>query len=224
MASIIELITVTFKPDLQPSPGHPPSSFVSSVCDQIGRVPGVVALHHGGVQERPSDWMLAVRWRSPAHLDGFLASAERTAWLARLHAVSKRDVIRRLSLAGRPVDALSAPCTEVFFALGTDGDFVHGRLKPFVEALEAEAMHGFHASAWGPLELVACHGDEQQPPSSDASAAAAMLIGWDSKEAHLAHRGDGKAIDRHIQIVRDGRKAVEVCHVKMTVSMAPNQL
>ncbi|RDA85792.1 hypothetical protein CP532_6319 [Ophiocordyceps camponoti-leonardi (nom. inval.)] len=208
-SSIIELITVTFKPDLQPSPGSPPRSFVSSVCDQIGRVPGVVGVHHGGVLERPAEWMLAVRWRSASDLDAFLASAERTAWLAGLRAVSNGDAIRRLSLAGHPVEALSAPCTEVFFALGTEGDFIDRRLKPFVGSLEAEAMEGFHASAWGPLELVACHGDEQVPPS-DGLASAAMLIGWDSKEAHLAHRGDGKAIDRHIQIVREGRKAVEV--------------
>ncbi|RDA95911.1 hypothetical protein CP533_5905 [Ophiocordyceps camponoti-saundersi (nom. inval.)] len=207
--SIIELITITFKPDLQPSPSSPPHSFLSSVCDQISRVPGVTSLHHGAVQERPTDWMLAVRWTSASELDAFVASAERTAWLAGLRAISAADVIRRLSLVGRPVEALSAPCTEVFFALGTEGDFIPARLKPFVDALEGEAMKGFHASAWGPLDVVARHGSELEAPSEDGSAAA-MLIGWDSKEAHLAHRGDGKAIDRHIQIVREGRKAVEV--------------
>ncbi|PFH59756.1 hypothetical protein XA68_11911 [Ophiocordyceps unilateralis] len=210
----LELITITFKPSLKPDGDSPPSSFFS-VCDQVRSVSGVAGIHHGSVLERPTDWLVAVRWESSAALDDFIASPQRTAWLAAVRALADGYLVRRATLHGRLVDALSAPCTEVFYAFGTDDDFVDARLRPFADALAAERMTGHHASAWGPLDLVVCHGCEQPPTEGPAVV---MLLGWDSKEAHLAHRGDDKTIDRHIHVVREGRKSVEICHVNMTKS------
>ncbi|PHH72395.1 hypothetical protein CDD83_4983 [Cordyceps sp. RAO-2017] len=81
-------------------------------------------------------------------------------------------------------------------------------MAPFAATFDPALLAGFHAVAYGPLRFLA-------GPAPDG-AAAVMLLGWDSREAHLAHKGDGKHIDKHIHHVRQDRESVDVYHVSLS--------
>ncbi|KJZ77867.1 hypothetical protein HIM_02504 [Hirsutella minnesotensis 3608] len=124
----------------------------------------------------------------------------------------RRPWCRVADLRGDPAAALAAPCTEVFSMFGTSAAFLDDRLAPFVAEIDRGRLLGYRGSAYGQLEALMHHGDVVSPEGR----ALVALIGWDSKDAHLAQRGDGKLIDKHIHYVREDRKSVDMYHVDLT--------
>ncbi|PNY28151.1 Uncharacterized protein TCAP_01916 [Tolypocladium capitatum] len=206
----VQVATLNFKPSLQPDPSQPPASF-TDVSAQLQAVPGVEAVYLGQQMERPATWTWAVRWASAAALDAFLASPSFTGWLASFRAIADSYILSEALLRGDVGAALDAPCTEVFTAYGTADGFLESRMAPFAANVDAGRLPGHHGSAFGQLDILTQHG--VTAPDGNKLA---IILGWDTKEAHLAQRGDGKLIDNNIHYLRDDRQSVDLYHVKLT--------
>lgn len=181
----LQLAVLALKPELQPADPPP----LGDVCSQLQAVPGVAALYRGRHAESPDHWTLAVRWASPAALDAFLDSPSYAGWLASLCAVADSYLFYRApALRGDALAALAAPCTEVFSAHGAAESFLDHRVQPFAEAVDAGRLPGYRGSAYGRFHRISHHGSL---PARDGIVVI-MLIGWESKDAHLAQRGEGK--------------------------------
>ncbi|KAM4059668.1 Dimeric alpha-beta barrel [Hirsutella rhossiliensis] len=205
----IQLGVLTVKPELRPD-DRPP---LDDVCSRLQAVPGVSALYRGRHAERPDRWTLAVRWAEPAALDAFLHSPSYTGWLASLRAVADSYLFYRApALRGDALAALAAPCTEVFSAYGAAQSFLDDRMTPFADNVDAGRLPGYRGSAYGRFDRLLHHGSLASPDG----IVVVILIGWDSKDAHMAQRGEGKLIDQHIHYVREDRESVDLYHVSLT--------
>ncbi|KAJ4163293.1 hypothetical protein LMH87_005032 [Akanthomyces muscarius] len=210
---VTQLSVVTFRPDLSPpySPPAPPSAFLD-VAAKLQAVPGARASYLGYQLEDSRRWVWVVRWATGAALDAFLASPSYARWLNSLRAVADTYASSRAYLHGSIAASLNSPCTEIVTALDADPGFVEDRLKPFTRLFDREpGVPGYHALSYGQW-LPVVH-DGVAPP---VGLSAGMLIGWDSKEAHFAQRGEGMLIDRYIHHIRGGRKTLGLYHVNFT--------
>lgn len=183
---VVEFITLVFKPSLTPPDAAPPAAFSEFLAQLPSPNDGLVARHLGRQLEDPSRWTLALRWSSPHAHAAFARSASSTAAHAALRAVTD------LALSTGPVDmrrrpdlALAAPCTELLSIFRVDDGFLDASLKPFLDIVHAASLQGYHASAYGSFHQP----DGDSFPPGDAVLG---ILGWDSKEVHLSHRGDGK--------------------------------
>lgn len=183
----LQLSTLIFNPTLQESPSQPPHSFYN-VNAQLKAIPGVTKIYLGRQIEYPDRWTWAVRWATGAALDAFLASPTYTDWLTSLRAVVDSVASTRSYMRGDLGAALCAPCTEIFSAYEADPDFIDTRVKPFSRCFDPEYMPGYKGLAFGQWQHMAHLG-----VAAPAGNSVSMLLGWDSKEAHLAQRGDGKS-------------------------------
>ncbi|UNI21033.1 hypothetical protein JDV02_007063 [Purpureocillium takamizusanense] len=203
----VQIATLTFRPALlrPDDPSSPPAAFYD-VSAQVQAVPGAKAVYLGQQMERPDHWTWAVRWASDAALDAFLASPTFTGWLADFRALADSYVFTRALLRGGDVAAaLGAPCTEVFTAYGASPDWLDARMKPFAAAVSAAHLQGYHGSAYGQFDLLAQAGVE-----APAGITISFILGWDSKAAHLSHRGEGKLIDNNLHYVNSDRKSTDM--------------
>lgn len=185
---VTQLSIVTFRPDLSPpySPPAPPSAFLD-VAAKLQAVPGARASYLGYQLEDARKWVWVVRWATGAALDAFLASPSYARWLNSLRAVADTYASSRSFLHGSIAASLNSPCTEIVSAWDADPGFLQDRLRPFAKTFEKEPrIPGYHALSYGQWLPVVYDG--VAPPEGHS---AGMLIGWDSKEAHLAQRGDG---------------------------------
>ncbi|QUC18335.1 uncharacterized protein UV8b_02576 [Ustilaginoidea virens] len=204
----IQIATLRFKPSLQRG-SELPLSF-RDVCRQLQAVPGVAASYLGEQLERPGTWTWIIRWAGAAAHDAFLASPSFTSWLASFRAVVDSYIVWKANVRGSLSAALNAPCTEVFTAYGASDTWLEMRMKPFAAGVDAASPPAYHGSFYGEYDVL-MH-DAPAPPAGNTVG---ILLGWDSKEAHLAQRGEGKAIDQNIHYVREERKSVDMYHVNL---------
>lgn len=191
MSNLLEFITIKFKPILLPSSSSPPASFHSTV-EPILSTSGVESIHIGQQIEHPELYTVVIRWDSPAAHDAFIASSASTAWHASLRAlVAAPPVTNHASFEGNLDAVLSAPVTEIFTAWGTEEDFLKKRMEPFAKAVDEGKLDGYHAIGWGAFDQEAQDGVEVV-----AGPASRLILGWDSKEAHLQHKdvGSGQSL------------------------------
>lgn len=225
----LEILTIAFNPSLQPNPQEPPAAY-AAVAAQLKATPGVNGVYAGPQTERPPLWTILIRWSTGDAHDAFVASETYLPWLASLRAVladgedsslpEDAGALPAAPAGGEPplmvhvaagsVDApLAAPTTEVFTCYGLDDGFLDGNLRSFAEGLESGGViPGYHGLAYG-----AFTNEGEGWPKGQATI---MLIGWDSKEAHEAQRGEDKVIDKYIHHVRTGRQAAAMFHVNLT--------
>jgi quinol monooxygenase YgiN len=182
---LIQLATLKFKPTLQQGTELPLS--FRDVCRQLQAVPGVSSTYFGEQIERPGTWTWIIRWASPAAHDAFLASPSFTNWIASFRAVVQTYIFWKALVRGSLSATLNAPCTEVFTAYGTSDTWLEMRMKPFAENVDAGSLAGHHGSFYGQYDVL-MHDTPNVPEGNTVS----MMLGWDSKEAHLAERGQGK--------------------------------
>lgn len=182
---LVQIVTLKFKSSLYKG-NEVPMSF-RDVAHQLQEVPGVSCTYLGEQLEHPGTWTWAIRWASAAALDAFLASPSFTNWAASFRAVAESYVFWKALVRGNLSGALNAPCTEVFTAYGTSDDWLDAHMKPFAMNVDAAHLAGHHGSAIGQYDVF-MHDTPDTPQGNTVS----MLLGWDSKEAHLNQRGDGK--------------------------------
>ncbi|KAF6798838.1 hypothetical protein CSOJ01_12601 [Colletotrichum sojae] len=207
MSSITEFIIITLR---NPSP-EPPAAW-ADVTSTLKSVPGVTALYSGRQIEDPSKAVLVVTWASPAAFSAFAASESYTPWFASLKAVAAKDptpVFYKVPFASDPAAALGAPCTEVFVAYGVDADFA-GKTAEFAAGLSTGPVAGYHGNAYGEITTPLAVGDD-----GEKGPAVTLLLGWDSKEAHLDAKGKPGPISDNIHLLRSGRKDISMYHVNL---------
>ena len=186
MSNLLEFVYLKFKPALLPSPSTPPASF-HSTAEPILFTPGVKSIHIGQQIEHPELYTVIIRWESVAAHDAFIASSASTEWHASLRAlVDAPPVTNRVSFEGDVEGVLSAPVTEVFTAWGIEEDFLKKRMEPFARAIDQGKLDGYHAIGWGAFEQ-----EPQDGVDIIAGPASRLILGWDSKEAHLQHKDTG---------------------------------
>jgi quinol monooxygenase YgiN len=217
---ITEMVTVAWNPSLQPSPSEPPAAF-TAVATQLKATTGVNGVYLGRQIEHPDLWTWIVRWDSQAAYDGFVSSEGFgpliQSFLALLidpaspeaQALPPRQPPTNIRFTGGTVDtALDAPVTEVFSCYAVDDGFLDANLKTFAQALDSAGIPSYHGYAFGSF-----HYEAPDQPKGEATR---LLIGWDSKEAHLAQKGEGKPLEDIIHHVRSGRQAADMFHVPLT--------
>lgn len=74
---------------------------------------------------------------------------------------------------------LSAPTTEVFTGYGAEPGF-EATVRKFASLLDADAPAGYHGGVVGPTAEDVSNGDR-----SVTGPAVKLVVGWDSKEAHV---------------------------------------
>ncbi|KAJ3948103.1 uncharacterized protein N0V96_002346 [Colletotrichum fioriniae] len=221
---ITEFITFTFKNHSTSPPSQPPAAW-SDVTSTLKSVPGVNALYTGTQLEDPSKTVLVIEWASPDAFSAFASSEAYMPWFASLKAVvsaaaSSSPVFYKVPLLSANQDSpsvvLRAPCTEVFVAYGVEPDFA-GKTAEFAKGLaEGRAsVAGYHGHAYGeistPLAVDAASGggDGEKGP------AVTLLLGWDSKQAHLDAKAKAGPISDNIHLLRSGRKDISMYHVNL---------
>ncbi|KAM5383618.1 hypothetical protein ACJZ2D_001855 [Fusarium nematophilum] len=206
MAVIFESLLLKFKPALLVSPESPPASF-PSVTDQLKAVAGVDSVYLGRPIEKPDFWVLGVRWTSRSAYDAFVASSAATEWHALLRALLVEHPVASPAAAytGDAEAALHAPITEFCTCWGADETFTNDNMKPFAEACDSVAMAGFHGLAYG--EFVQ---SEHENPAVIPGLASRLLLGWDSKEAHMQHKNVGSG--RHRPDISQSSCPVVLCN------------
>jgi hypothetical protein len=83
-------------------------------------------------------------------------------------------------------------------------------MKPFAVACSEGKLAGLHGLAYG--EFVQ---GEHEDSSVIPGRASRLLMGWDSKEAHLQHKNSGSAIDDNIYYLLARNKSLEIYHVPL---------
>lgn len=186
MSNLLEFLFIKFKPSLLPTPTTPPASFTTTAKPLLS-APGVEALYLGPSLEQPDLFIAIIRWASPSAYSSFIASPASTEWHAALRALLSEPPLANHAVYEGDVDAvLSAPCTEVCTAWGTEDSFLAERMAPFARAVGSAGLEGFHAVGWGGFEQEDVEGVEVV-----TGKAVTLILGWDSKEAHLQHKGVG---------------------------------
>ncbi|CAM1506723.1 Fc.00g063640.m01.CDS01 [Cosmosporella sp. VM-42] len=211
MSNLLEFLFVKFKPALLPDASTPPASF-KSAAEPLLKTPGVDGVYLGQHIEDPDLFIVIIRWASKAAHDAFISSSESTEWHANLRALLDAPPLQnRVHFEGNVDDVLGAPCTEICTAWGTDDGFLEERGAPFSVAVDKAGLDGFHAIGWGGFE---------QSPLDGADVitgpAVRLILGWDSKQAHMQHKGVGSAIDQNIDYITSGRKQFDMIHVNLT--------
>ena len=190
---ILEFIVLVFKPDaVAADPSSPPAAFKSEFLSSLPTIGGdsIAGLYLGRAVEHPQRWVMAMRWASAAAHDAFLASPAAATALGTLFplldsfaATSSFEVV-----GGDATAVLEAPCTEIYTAYGTQNNFLDARMRPFAAVIDDAKFPGYHASVYGQFEQKPEDGHDYAP-----GTAVRFILGWDSKAAHLAQRGEGKS-------------------------------
>ncbi|KAK2004604.1 hypothetical protein LX36DRAFT_353560 [Colletotrichum falcatum] len=218
---ITEFVVLTLK---NHGSSEPPAAW-SDVIGTLKSTPGVNAVYTGTQSEDPSKTVLVVEWASPAAFSEFAASESYTPWFASLKAVSAHTSPGSPGVApplfykvpftadSDPAAVLEAPCTEVFVAFGVDDSFV-GQTAEFVQGLTqgGASLEGFRGHAYGAISTpLAVEGSEDE----EKGPAVTLLLGWDSKQAHLDAKAKAGPISDNIHLLRSGRKSVSSYHVNL---------
>ncbi|TDZ25856.1 hypothetical protein Cob_v000965 [Colletotrichum orbiculare MAFF 240422] len=209
MSAVTEFITLTLR-----NPSSSPSA-ITDVLSALKPVPGVISLHTGRQLENPSVQVVVITWASPEAFTSFAASSSYTPWFASLKALaapSPAPVFYKVPFTPDPAAVLAAPCTEVFIAYGAEPGFV-GQTEDFARGLGGAPgpVPGFHGHAYGEVSTplgFGADGDQQGP-------AVTLLLGWDSKEAHMEAKGKPGPISDNIHLLRTGRKDIAMYHVNL---------
>ena len=154
----------------------------SALYDHLTELKSDTSIHsiHVGQQlEHPTRWSLILTRDPPA-------PGPSPAWAAALDAfVESRFHVTAPAPRGDPLAALDAPCTEVFTCYDVDDGFLDANMGPFAEGVRRGRPPGFHGLAYAQFEQPA---GGYQP----SGPAVTILLGWDSKEAHLVERNEGQ--------------------------------
>lgn len=172
----VEFHTLTLKQD--------DTSLPSALTEHLTKLKtdnSIRSIHRGKQIEHPTRWSVIIVTTTP----GRDAASSWAATLGNTLLDSRSIVITAPGVRGNLAAALDAPCTEVFTCHGVDDGFLDANMKPFAEGVDKGRPDGFHGLAYGEFD---------QPADGDLAAGPAVriLLGWDSKEAHLAQRGEGK--------------------------------
>ncbi|PTD12452.1 hypothetical protein FCULG_00003742 [Fusarium culmorum] len=175
-------------------------------------IPGVESVYLGRPLEKPDYWFLGIRWTSRPAYDAFVSGPAATDWHASLRAlVTGHPIVSPTAeYTGHVESALDAPITEVCTCWDIDHTFTEDNMKPFAAACSEGKLAGLHGLAYG--EFVQ---GEHEDSSVIPGRASRLLMGWDSKEAHLQQKNSGSAIDDNIYYLRAGNKGLEMYHVPL---------
>lgn len=187
MSAVFGSFLIKFKPVLVEHAESPPASF-SSVTDHIKSIPGVESVYLGRPLEKPDYWFLGIRWISRPAYDAFVSGPAATDWHASLRAlVTGHPIVSPTAeYTGHVESALHAPITEVCTCWDIDHTFTEDNMKPFAAACSEGKLAGLHGLAYG--EFVQ---GEHEDSSVIPGRASRLLMGWDSKEAHLQQKNSG---------------------------------
>ncbi|CAL3968821.1 unnamed protein product [Diplocarpon coronariae] len=162
----------------------------------------------GRTMENVNLVMLFVGWDShESHLK-FIASPGYAAFKSSL-AANVMDGVHFHHVTFQPLLTKiidKAPVVEFATFFDTTDD-LQVNVPKFFEA--AGTPEGYHGCAWGPSIQtdVGTHAD-----GSLKGKAVVLLIGWDSKEAHLKFM-ETETFSKNIGLLREGMKGAEVFHV-----------
>jgi quinol monooxygenase YgiN len=181
----LEFVLVKLKPDVLDDPSTPGKA-VLDLIDDLKQLPGIAHVYYGQVIEDPSKWQFILQWESVAANEAFASSDALGKLQASLGAVvAEPPVLSPTVDYTHNVDAaLTAPVTEVCTCWGVDEKFHEERMHAFADPVDAFGLSGYYGMGRAEFD---------QPVHPDASVvdghASRIILGWDSKEAHMAHKG-----------------------------------
>ncbi|CAI4216758.1 unnamed protein product [Parascedosporium putredinis] len=177
----------------------------SSVLDPIRQNPGVKSIYWGKALEDPEKNVVVTQWSSREALDAF-ASSDALAALAGV-AAGGAVTAAHLSLEGTLETALDVPCTEFVTAYGVEPTFI-GRCREFITKVDASHLEGYHGYAFGEVDQhIAKDAKGQKAP------AVILIVGWDSKEAHIEAKAKPGPIGENIHLIRTAREDLGVVSI-----------
>ncbi|KAH6898791.1 hypothetical protein B0T10DRAFT_119763 [Thelonectria olida] len=207
----LEFVLVKLKPDVLVGPSTPGKPFFDLV-DDLEQIPGTTQLYYGQVIEDPSKWQFVIQWESVAANAAFASSSALGKLQAGLGAIVAEPPMLSptVDFTHNPDAALTAPVTEVCTCWGADEKFHEERMYPFADPVDAFGLTGYHGMGRAEFDQPA-HPD----PSAIEGHASRIILGWDSKDAHMAHKGTDSIIDKHVHLLLSRNKGLEMYHVPL---------
>jgi quinol monooxygenase YgiN len=159
--------------------GSEPPQGWEGVTGPLKAAEGCKAIYFGEQLEDPGTWVLVIQWTCQEAFRNFVGLPTFKPWFNTYQALIAKESMSQATLTHDATAALSAPCTEVVTAYDIEPVFMDNT-QLFVERIEGK-LPGCHGCAYGQVSFA--KGDEEN------SAVAKLIIGWDSKEVHLAAKG-----------------------------------
>jgi hypothetical protein len=182
MPELLELSSLTFKDSFS----SPPQSWIDDL-KVLASTPGVIALYFGQQIENPNKYTWLARWTSQSAIDDFHKTPGFGPWATSFTApISSYALSTCADYEGDATIPLESPCTEFFTNFGVDNEFIPKRLDPFVKVVADAKLPGLIGGVTGQFAPVA-HVGVDEPEQK----VAILLLGWESREAHVAEQGPG---------------------------------
>jgi len=153
------------------------SSTSRPAFEALKSAPGLLAMYLGAQIESPDTQVLVLHWASA---DAYTAAADNEDEDdAAKYTFSAQVPVKR----GSPAAALAAPCTEVMTGYGVEKETFMGQCTEFMAKVDAGVgmTDGYHGYALGGETL----SDIQKGREGESGKGVVLLLGWDSKEAHV---------------------------------------
>jgi hypothetical protein len=146
--------------------------------EPLKSAPGLQSIYQGAQLECPSTTTLVLHWSSAEAY----RSGTSTTDLSHYASAAQVPVVK-----GVPTAALNAPCTEVMTAYGVEEGTFLKQCGLFMDRVDAGVGRdeGYHGYALGGETL----GDVKKVDGGPSGKGVVLILGWDSKEAHLQAKG-----------------------------------
>lgn len=192
--------------------GDPDNSAAAVLKDcstTISQQDGYHQMQFGMGLENPNTLQLAIDWTDKGKHEAFMKSDAYGPFFKTFGTIIGGDISLihvDFQPEGGATKAMGAPVTEVatFHFDGAPPDDAYDSCKKFIEICEKEAEQKVYGWSYGITH-------EEIEKDGVKGKGAVLLIGWDSREDHMAFR-ETDVFKQNIQLLRQTAKGIEMHH------------
>ncbi|KAH8602814.1 hypothetical protein B0O99DRAFT_604388 [Bisporella sp. PMI_857] len=208
---VTEIVYLTLKPSIDISVPGPAADIWHQTLSTIAAQDGYRGVIYGTQLENPNILMTFIHWTSIDRHQAFIDSEIYGPFAKNLQGIVTDIYFHHFRPSSYPPALLTdAPVIEVVTFYDTEPGF-HAAAQEFGRQLQGGKVDGYFGNVDGEVveRVRRRSGDGAEGP------AVVLLIGWESKEAHLRFR-ETPLFAEHVGLLRKGNGGVEMVHVKFT--------
>jgi len=207
-----EVAYISLKPDLDLGGSTTEAKTWQEALSTIAAQKGYQRLYWGRQLEDPDVLLLVIDWDSVQSHTDFINAPSYETFKETLGKLMEGVHLHHFQSNPHPPSIIGkVPCTEFATFFKCEESLVENIAK-FAKILEEGKPDGFIGVAYGKVvEKAVKHKDIGQE-GVEASDAVVLLIGWESKEKHLAFR-DTDLFKESVYLLREKNGGAEVFHV-----------
>jgi len=208
-----EIAYLTLKPDIDLDDGESEAGKAwKEALALIATAEGYKGSSYGRTLESPDVTIWFINWESLASHHKFAESAIYKPFRGAIGNIITSSHLNHFEPTSFPPTVVThAPVIEFVTFFDIEPHFFEN-LKKFIEAIDPAKPEGYYGYSIGPvLEEIVRHTDVGKEGVAKGKAAV-LLVGWETKEAHLAFRATQPYKD-NIHYLREGLSGLELFHV-----------